>query len=115
MAVTRLWRALVLACLGFGMAWAATQVGDGPPSSGPVADSAEATAAAAEAPPPAVAPDAGPPGATPDPGIQDLTTAEVDAELKNLEQALSGRPDPGERVADKPLPADLGVPLPSDI
>jgi hypothetical protein len=52
------------------------------------------------------------PGAEP---VRELSAAEVEAELKNVEKALSGGPDPGEVAADKPLPADLGVALPSDI
>ena len=47
--------------------------------------------------------------------VTDLSTAEVEAELKNVEKVLSGGLDPGEVAADKPLPADLGVALPSDI
>ena len=47
--------------------------------------------------------------------VRELSADEVEAELKNVEKALSGGPDPGEVVADKPLPADLGVALPSDI
>ena len=49
------------------------------------------------------------------PGPWEAATAEVEAELKNVEKVLSGDPDPGEVAADKPLPADPGVALPSDI
>jgi hypothetical protein len=84
-------RALVLGATGLAMAFAVAQVGEGPP-----------VGAADPAPAPAG-------------GIKDLSTAEVDTELRNLEQVLRGGTDPGERAADKPLPADLAVPLPSDI
>lgn len=85
-------RVLVLGVTGLGMAFAVAQVGEGPPA-GTTADPATASTG----------------------GVQELSTAEVDTELKNLEQVLRGGPDPGERAADKPLPADLAVPLPSDI
>lgn len=94
---TRLQRALVLAGAVLAMALAVAQVGEGPPGAAPAEP-----APAAGAQPPAD-------------GIRELSSAEVDAELKTLDQVLSGRADPGEKAADKPLPADLGVPLPSDI
>ncbi|MCL4780511.1 MAG: hypothetical protein KJ049_09985 [Gammaproteobacteria bacterium] len=50
-----------------------------------------------------------------DSAVEELSSAEIEAELENVEKVLSSGPDPGEAVAEKPLPADLGVALPSDI
>jgi len=108
-------RAVVLASAALAMAWAVAQVGEGPPSgasSAPATSQPAAPQGEATPTPPAAAPTTA--AQAPD-GIQDLSSAEVEAELKNLEQVLSGKPDAGERAAAKPLPADLGVPLPSDI
>lgn len=102
----KIWRTLLVIGLGLGLTWAAGQVGSGPPSilkldESPAADSADANPATAKT---ATA------GA-----VEELSTAEIEAELKNVEKVLSRGPDPGEVVAEKPLPADLGVSLPSDI
>jgi hypothetical protein len=93
------WRTLLVIALGLGLTWAAGQIGSGPPSLLSLDESAQPAAAAPTSPEP----------------IRELSAAEVEAELKNVEKALSGGPDPGEAAADKPLPADLGVALPSDI
>lgn len=95
----KVWRTLLVISLGLGLTWAAGQIGSGPPS---LLDLDEATETVATTPA----------GAEP---VRELSAAEVEAELKNVEKVLSGGPDPGEVAADKPLPADLGVALPSDI
>ncbi|MEZ5563592.1 MAG: hypothetical protein R3F27_11630 [Gammaproteobacteria bacterium] len=96
----KIWRTLLVIGLGLGLTWAAGQVGSGPPSVLKLNDEAGGSASA----------EAG--GAEP---VRELSSAEIEAELKNVEKVLSGGPDPGEAVAEKPLPADLGVALPSDI
>lgn len=100
--LSKVWRTLLVIALGLGLTWAAGRIGSGPPSVLKLDASAEAAATGT----------AGKTGAEP---VRDLSTAEVEAELKNVEKVLSGGPDPGEVAADKPLPADLGVALPSDI
>lgn len=100
----KVWRTLLVIALGLGLSWAAGRIGSGPPSVLNLDDAAEPL----NAEPASV----GQPGTEP---VRELSAAEVEAELKNVEKALSGGPDPGEVAADKPLPADLGVALPSDI
>lgn len=102
----KIWRTLLVIGLGLGLAWAAGQIGSGPPSVLKLDDQPGADAARAE--PAAVQPATA--GA-----VEELSSAEIEAELKNVEKVLSGGPDPGEAAAEKPLPADLGVSLPSDI
>lgn len=92
--LAKVWRTLLVIGLGLGLTWAAGRIGSGPPT---VLNLNETAQPAAAEP------------------VRELTAAEVEAELKNVEKALSGGPDPGEVAADKPLPADLGVALPSDI
>ncbi len=92
--LAKVWRTLLVIGLGLGITWAAGRIGSGPPT---VLKLNEAVQPAAAEP------------------VSELTAAEVEAELKNVEKVLSGGPDPGEVAADKPLPADLGVALPSDI
>lgn len=105
----KIWRTLLVIGLGLGLTWAAGQIGSGPPSvlkldaASEAAPDGSATTGAAVAAPGAAEP------------VKELSTAEIEAELKNVEKVLSGGPDPGEAVAEKPLPADLGVSLPSDI
>lgn len=48
-------------------------------------------------------------------GINDLSQAEIDAELERVEQALGVEEEVTEFTPSKPLPADLPVALPSDI
>jgi hypothetical protein len=103
-------RTLLVIGLGLGLTWAAGQTGSGPPSvlkldAAPeaAADGAKTDEAVTVAAPAAAEP------------VKELSAAEIEAELKNVEKVLSGGPDPGEVVAEKPLPADLGVSLPSDI
>ena len=105
----KIWRTLLVIGLGLGLSWAAGQVGSGPPSLLKLDEAPEAAADGAASTGAAVAP----PGAA-EP-VKDLSAAEIEAELKNVEKVLSGGPDPGEVAAEKPLPADLGVSLPSDI
>ncbi len=104
--LSKVWRTVLVIALGLGLTWAAGRIGSGPPSvlKLDAATEAAATGTAGAA--------AGKTGAEP---VTDLSTAEVEAELKNVEKVLSGGLDPGEVAADKPLPADLGVALPSDI
>jgi hypothetical protein len=103
------WRTLLVIALGLGLSWAAGRIGSGPPSVLNLDDVAEPLNAEPES---VGQPSTVQPGAEP---VRELSAAEVEAELKNVEKALSGGPDPGEVAADKPLPADLGVALPSDI
>lgn len=100
----KVWRTLLVIALGLGLTWAAGRIGSGPPSVLNLDDAAE----------PANAGPAGVGQRSVEP-VRELSAAEVEAELKNVEKVLSDGPDPGEVVADKPLPADLGVALPSDI
>ena len=123
-----LFRMLLLVGLAVSVTWAASWVtGRGPPSvaslqqdaagqgsaSGPVPG--EGTKAPAA---PAAAKEAGPAGpATGDTvAIPEVTQQDIDAAMKEVEKTISGAgKDAGEAVADKPLPADLAIPLPSDI
>jgi len=102
----KVWRTLLVITLGLGLTWAAGRIGSGPPSVLKLDAAAEAAATGTAS---ATA------GKTVAEPVRDLSTAEIEAELKNVEKVLSGGPDPGEVAADKPLPADLGVALPSDI
>jgi hypothetical protein len=118
-----LFRMLLLVGLAVSVTWAASWVtGRGPPTmvalqegaagqgSEPAPDSPEGM--------PAEKPDATT-DATPDAtkeAIPEVTKAEIDAAIKEVEKTLSGAGrDAGEAVAEKPLPADLAIPLPSDI
>lgn len=48
--------------------------------------------------------------------IPEVTQQEIDAAINEVEKTLSGAGrDAGEAVAEKPLPADLAIALPSDI
>ena len=102
----KVWRTLLVITLGLGLTWAAGRIGSGPPSVLKLDAAAEAAATGT------ASAEAGKTGAEP---VRDLSTAEIEAELKNVEKVLSGGLDPGEVAADKPLPADLGVSLPSEI
>jgi hypothetical protein len=102
----KIWRTLLVIGLGLGLTWAAGQTGSGPPS----------MLQLDEAPAPGPASTGAATGKPATGGaVEELSSAEIEAELKNVEKVLSGGPDPGEAVAEKPLPADLGVALPSDI
>lgn len=80
------------------------------------APAAPAAPAAAE---PAPAPPAGEPAADGEPPapapVDEVTEAEMEAQLEAIEAVTTGRPDASEQAAEKPLPADLPVALPSDI
>jgi hypothetical protein len=86
---------------------------------------ADGLAQAADAPPapaaaePAPAPPAGEPAADGEPPapapVDEVTDAEMEAQLEAIEAVTTGRPDASEQAAEKPLPADLPVALPSDI
>jgi hypothetical protein len=108
------WRTLLVIGLGLGLTWAAGRSGfsrDQPWAAGrsgfsrdqPSMLQLDEGSPAAPVEVPAAEP------------VRELSSAEIEAELKNVEKALSGGPDPGEAAAEKPLPADLGVALPSDI
>lgn len=104
-------RALLVAGLGLGLTWAAAAVtGGGPPG--------EVRVAQAEAPPVA--------GGTPASGetqgedvrldVPELSDAELEAELRRLEEVVGeSEEELKEFRPQRPLPADLPVPLPSDI
>lgn len=47
--------------------------------------------------------------------VDEVTDAEMEAQLEAIEAVTTGRPDTTEQAAEKPLPADLPVALPSDI
>jgi hypothetical protein len=124
----RLTRALVLLVVGSGLAFAAAQFAP-PPTRLRQADPAPA-----EAPPPAgaeaAADDAGDGDAAADADaattgddaadvapVRELTPEEIEAELEAAEAAMGGKApaDARNRAAERPLPADLPVALPSDI
>jgi hypothetical protein len=111
----KIWRTLLVIGLGLGLTWAAGR-------SGFSRDSLTAGTAFSRDPPSMLQLDEGRPAEPAEPAevpaagaVEELSAAEIEAELKNVENVLSGGPDPGEVVAEKPLPADLGVSLPSDI
>jgi hypothetical protein len=135
-------RALVLMGLGLGLTWAAGQWSGGAPSLlGPAAGPSATTSAlvqesggmpaagGGEAVPEVNDAEAGDPGAGtagaggngPATPVEDVSAEEIEAEIRELERAVSeateGRAarDPGEIVADKPLSADTAISLPSDI
>lgn len=143
-------RALALMGLGLGLTWAAGQWSGGPPSvvtlatgaspppastlaqdaggapagaasGGDLSETAATNAGAGES----AAGDSGGPATgandAPAPTVEDVSTEELEAEIRELERAVGeatgGRapPDPGEMAADKPLSADIAIALPSDI
>lgn len=130
----RLTRALVLLVVASGLAFAASRFAPPPtrlrqadpapaeappPIAGDAAEDAGADAGSAgggEAPADADALPAGD-AATEVAPVRELTAEEIEAELEAAEAGMApAKPvAPGERVADRPLPADLGLALPSDI
>jgi hypothetical protein len=86
--------------LASGLAQAADALAGAEPAAEPPAGAeagAEAGEAAAQAP------------------VDEVTDAELEAQLEAVEAMQAGRPDVSEQAAEKPLPADLPVALPSDI
>ncbi|MGI9343710.1 MAG: hypothetical protein ACR2QV_12735 [Gammaproteobacteria bacterium] len=53
-------------------------------------------------------------GTSPTTVIDELTQAEIDAELAKAEKVLEDPDDVKEYIEDKPLPADLPLAIPSD-
>jgi hypothetical protein len=126
----RLVRALVLLVVGSGLAFAAAQFAPpptrlrqadpAPPSAAAPGDADDAVADAAtgatDEPADADAATAGDDAADVAP-VRELTAEEIEAELEAAEAAMGGAapPDARNRAAERPLPADLPVALPSDI
>ena len=106
-----LFRMLLLVGLAVSVTWAASWVtGRGPPSMAALQQEVAGQGTAT--------PEAGPAGpATGEKvAIPEVTQQDIDAAMKEVEKTISGAgKDAGEAVADKPLPADLAIPLPSDI
>jgi hypothetical protein len=132
----RLLRSLILVVFGSGLAWAAVQFSAPAPATLRQADPA-APAGAGEAAVDAAEADQQPDPAMDDPAndqgddqtsegtgaadeaapVRELSEAELEAEIAAAEAAVSGGApaDVRNRAAEKPLPADLPVALPSDI
>lgn len=127
-------KTLLLTGLALGVTWAAGLLtGGSPPGALPAVPLLTAAPAVPAEPAPPAAPAASPAGgpatepvpAAPPPATEgrpagkaapEVTREEMNAELQKLERTLgNGVKDPGETAADKPLPADLPVALPSDI
>lgn len=97
--MTSFWRTLVLILAGLGAAWAVTRVGGVPPT---VFNSLDDTAPAGEVPPaPAQA--------------EAPSQADIEAQIRQAEEALGDRADPNEELPVDPLRADVAISLPSDI
>lgn len=107
-------RAVAFAAAAAGLAWAA---GEFTRMSGArlalEQDQAAAAAAGSEQP---ATPGSAPPSTEAEP-IRQLSDEEIEAELRKAEAAVQGGKgsEAAEAEASKPLPADLAVPLPSDI
>lgn len=105
-------RMMALIGAGLGATWAASQItGQTPPAWTPTSELRSALQADAPA-------DAGPAPAdeTPAAVVPEVTQAEIEEALATVERTLQGGgAPPSEAVADKPLPADLAIALPSDI
>ncbi|MEQ1801996.1 MAG: hypothetical protein ABL989_08755 [Gammaproteobacteria bacterium] len=98
--MTSFWRTLVLILAGLGAAWAVTRVGGVPPT---VFNSLDDTAPAAAGLPPAPAEAAAP------------SQADIEAQIRQAEEALGDRADPNEELPVDPLRVDVAISLPSDI
>lgn len=95
---------LVIGLAGMGVTWAAQQAAD-----------RSATVVLAQAPDgTAAAADAGADADLPEES-ESMTEAELEAELERIEQAVDDTDELEEFTPTKPLAADLGVALPSDI
>jgi hypothetical protein len=101
-------RMLLLVGLAVSVTWAASWVtGRGPPS---VASLQQDGAGLGSGSAPAG------PASGDKVAIPEVTQQDIDAAMKEVEKTISGAgKDAGEAAAEKPLPADLAIPLPSDI
>ena len=91
--MTSFWRTLVLMLAGFGAAWAVTRVGGVPPT---VFNTLDDETPAADVP------------AAP-------SQADIEAQIRQAEEALGERADPDQELPVDPLRADVAISLPSDI
>jgi hypothetical protein len=91
--MTSFWRTLVLILAGFGAAWAVTRVGGVPPT---VFNTLDDETPAADVP------------AAP-------SQADIEAQIRQAEEALGERADPDQELPVDPLRADVAISLPSDI
>lgn len=92
--MTSFWRTLVLILAGFGAAWAVTRLGGVPPTVfNTLDDTAPSAPAGGEAPSP----------------------ADIEAQIRQAEEALGERADPDQELPVDPLRADVAISLPSDI
>lgn len=103
--MTSFWRTLVLILAGVGAAWAVTRVGGVPPTVFNTLAESSPAAAAEQDPTPA------PPAGEAEPPSQ----AEIDAQIRQAEEALGERADPNQELPVDPLRADVAISLPSDI
>jgi hypothetical protein len=97
--MTSFWRTLVLILAGFGAAWAVTRLGGVPPTVFNTLDDAPSAAD----PPPAPA------------GGEAPSPADIEAQIRQAEEALGERADPDQELPVDPLRADVAISLPSDI
>lgn len=97
--MTSFWRTLVLILAGLGAAWAVTRIGGVPPT---VWNTLDETTPAADLPAPPA--EAAPP-----------SQAEIEAQIRQAEEALGERADPNQELPVDPLRADVAISLPSDI
>ncbi len=91
--MTTFWRTFILVVAGLGAAWAVTQVGSGPPTVLNTLEEPAPAAAAGDAP----------------------TQAEIEAQIRQAEEALGDRANPNQELPVDPLRADVAIALPSDI
>jgi hypothetical protein len=97
--MTSFWRTLVLILAGLGAAWAVTRVGGVPPTVWNTLDDAAPAADVPAAPAEGAAP----------------TQADIEAQIRQAEEALGERADPNQELPVDPLRADVAISLPSDI
>jgi len=97
--MTSFWRTLVLILAGLGTAWAVTRVGGVPPTVWNTLDDEAPAAEVPAAPAEVAAP----------------TQADIEAQIRQAEEALGERADPNEELPVDPLRADVAISLPSDI
>ena len=91
--MTSFWRTLVLILAGFGAAWAVTRLGGVPPTVFNTLDDETPVADVPAAP----------------------SQADIEAQIRQAEEALGGRADPDQELPVDPLRADVAISLPSDI
>lgn len=89
--MTSFWRTLVLILAGLGAAWAVTRVGGVPPTVWNTLDEAATGERAAP------------------------SQADIEAQIRQAEEALGERADPNQELPVDPLRADVAISLPSDI